>query len=291
MSGAILSFSSMAVAGRSAAATLDTFEIMMYRSVVGLVIVITLLGLTGHWRNLSRRHLGTHALRNLAHFTGQNLWFFALTLIPLAQVFALEFTSPLWVVLLAPLLLGERLTAIRTTAAMLGFVGILVVTRPGAETLNIGVLAAAASAICFALTGILTKRLTRSESIGTILFHLTVMQAVFGLVCAGLDRDIALPDAATLPWVVLIGLAGLLAHFCLTKALSLAPATVVIPIDFIRLPVIAVVGMLLYGEPLEMSVLLGAALIFAGNYLNILTEARQNETRRKARRVADKQTG
>ena len=95
------------------------------------------------------------------------------------------------------------------------------------------------------------------------------MQAVFGLICAGYDGDIALPSLQTLPWVVLIGCAGLLAHFCLTKALSIAPASVVMPIDFVRLPVIAIVGMLLYAEPLDALVFVGAAFIFAANYLNI----------------------
>ena len=95
------------------------------------------------------------------------------------------------------------------------------------------------------------------------------MQAVLGLICAGYDGDIALPSAASLPWVILIGCAGLLAHFCLTKALSIAPASIVMPIDFVRLPTIAVVGVLLYNEPLEVWVFVGAILIFAANYLNI----------------------
>jgi drug/metabolite transporter (DMT)-like permease len=219
--------------------------------------------------------MGVHLLRNMAHFTGQNLWFYAVTVIPLAQVFALEFTSPLWVLVLSPLILAERLTRVRVIAALLGFAGILVVTRPGAESLNMGVFTAALSAVGFALSIVFTKRLTRSETITCILFYLTIMQAVFGIICAGWDGDIALPDATTLPWLLLIGCAGLLAHFCLTTALSIAPATVVVPIDFARLPLIAVIGMAFYNEPLDIFVFLGAALIFAGNYYNLLTETRR----------------
>jgi drug/metabolite transporter (DMT)-like permease len=151
----------------------------------------------------------------------------------------------------------------------------LVVTRPGAESLNMGVFTAALSAVGFALSIVFTKRLTRSETITCILFYLTIMQAVFGIICAGWDGDIALPDATTLPWLLLIGCAGLLAHFCLTTALSIAPATVVVPIDFARLPLIAVIGMAFYNEPLDIFVFLGAALIFAGNYYNLLTETRR----------------
>ena len=275
MIGAIASFSSMAIAGRAVSFQLDTFEIMMYRSLFGICIVLGVAGVAGTLGQVTRRHMGVHLLRNMAHFTGQNLWFYAVTVIPLAQVFALEFTSPLWVLVLSPLILGERLTKVRVIAALMGFGGILLVTRPGAESLNMGVVTAALSAVGFALSIVFTKRLTRSETITCILFYLTIMQAVFGIICAGWDGDIALPDATTLPWLLLIGCAGLLAHFCLTTALSIAPATVVVPIDFVRLPLIAVIGMAFYNEPLDIFVFLGAALIFAGNYYNLLTETRR----------------
>jgi drug/metabolite transporter (DMT)-like permease len=234
MIGAIASFTAMAVAGRAVSFELDTFEIMMYRSFIGMIIVISVAGITGHLGDITRRHMGAHTIRNIAHFAGQNLWFFALTVIPLAQVFALEFTSPIWVLVLSPFVLGERMTQTRALAALLGFAGIL--------------------------------------------FYLTVMQAVFGVLAAGYDGDIALPSATTAPWLLLIGCAGLLAHFCLTTALSLAPATVVVPIDFARLPVIAVIGWAAYAEALDVWVFVGALLIFAGNYFNIWTETRFRKT-------------
>jgi drug/metabolite transporter (DMT)-like permease len=275
MTGAIVSFSLMAIAGRAVSFELDTFEIMMYRSFVGVILVLAVAGGLGRLREVTRRDLHVHGLRNVAHFAGQNLWFYAITMAPLAQVFALEFTSPIWVTLLAPLVLGERLTRARVIAALLGFAGILVVARPGFGTLSPGVIAAAASAICFAVSILLTKRLTRTETITCILFWLTVMQAGFGILAAGWDGDIALPSAATAPWLVVIGCAGLMAHLCLTNALSVAPATVVVPMDFVRLPAIAVVGVVLYGEPLDTFVVVGAAIILAANYLGI-----RNETRR-----------
>lgn len=273
MVGAIVSFSSMAIAGREAGLTLDTFEIMTYRSLVGLVIVAAILTLSQSWHKVRRDRLGLHLIRNAAHFTGQNLWFFAVTLIPLAQVFALEFTSPLWVLILSPLLLGERMTRPKVLAATLGFIGILIVARPSPETLNAGIVTAAGSAIFFALTIIFTKRLTRHEGIASILLWLTLMQLVMGVAMAGWDGDIALPDAATSPWLLVIGCAGLAAHFCMTNALSVAPATVVVPVDFARLPTIAILGMILYGEVLDLWILLGACVIFAANYINILDAA------------------
>jgi drug/metabolite transporter (DMT)-like permease len=190
-------------------------------------------------------------------------------MIPLAQVFALEFTTPIWVLLLSPLVLGERLTRVGLIAALIGFIGVLIVTRPGSAPISAGLIAGALCAIGFAFSAIFTRRLTRTQTITCILFYLTVMQAVFGLICAGYDGDIALPTAATLPWLVVIGCAGLFGHFCLTTALSLAPASIVMPIDFARLPTVAILGALIYGEQLDLFIFLGAALIFGGNYLNI----------------------
>ncbi|THD75085.1 DMT family transporter [Thalassobius vesicularis] len=275
MSGAIASFTSMAIAGRAVSLELDTFEIMTYRSLVGLVIVLVVAGAAGTLGQVTRRNLGLHLIRNVSHFTGQNLWFYSLTAIPLAQVFALEFTAPLWVIVLSPLVLGERLTPMRVLAALIGFVGVLIVARPTPDSLQFGQVTAALAAVGFAGSILTTRRLTRTETITCIMFYLTLMQAVLGLICAGFDGDIALPSAESAPWLVLIGCAGLLAHFCLTTALRLAPATVVIPIDFIRLPLIAVVGMMVYGEALDLWVVLGAAVIFGGNYLNIWSETRR----------------
>jgi len=269
MIGAISSFTLMAVAGRTVSAELDTFEIMLFRSLTGIVIVLSVAIATGAIAQISRNRLGLHAIRNIFHFTGQNLWFYAIATIPLAQVFALEFTTPIWVILLSPLFLRERLTAVGLLSAAIGFAGILVVARPDPANVSWGLIAAAGAAVFFALTAIFTRKLTRTETITTILFYLTVMQAVFGLIFAGFDGDIAVPSLAALPWVLLIGVAGLTAHFCLTKALSIAPATIVMPIDFVRLPTIAIVGVLLYQEPLEIWVFVGAAMIFAANYLNI----------------------
>ena len=278
MVGAIVSFSSMAVAGRAVSAELDTFDIMTYRSVVGIAVLWTFLTLSGAWGQVSRRWLGVHAVRNLAHFTGQNLWFYAVTVAPLAQVFALEFTSPVWVVLLSPLVLGERLTRVRLVSVLVGFAGVLMVARPTPDALSPGVVAAASSAIFFALSVMFTRRLTRTESVLCIMFWLTLMQAVLGVVAGAWDGHMAWPSAQAWPWLVLIGCAGLLAHYCLTSALAIAPATVVVPIDFVRLPAIALVGMWVYGEALDAWVLVGALVIFAANYVNIWAESKPSTT-------------
>ncbi len=274
MIGAIVSFTSMAVAGRNLSSTLDTFEIMLYRSVLGVVVVVAVAAASGTIGQINRQSFRIHLIRNISHFAGQNLWFYAIAVIPLAQVFALEFTSPIWAVFLAVFVLGERLTKIGLTTAAIGFVGVLIITRPWNAGLSIGVVAAALAAIGFAGSAVFTRLLTRTQTITCIMFWLTVMQTVFGLICAGYDGDIARPTMSGLPWLLLVSLGGLVAHFCLTKALTLAPAAVIMPVDFTRLPVVAVVAMILYDEPLEAVVLIGAVIIFAANYMNITSQTR-----------------
>jgi drug/metabolite transporter (DMT)-like permease len=278
MTGAIVSFSSMAIAGRTLASDLSSFEMMMYRSFIGLFIILIVGTVFGKFGEIRFDRLKLHGLRNLCHFTGQNLWFNALPLITLAQVFALEFTSPIWVVVFAVLFAGEAATRYRLFAVALGFIGAMMVARPGIGGDPFGLALAASSAIFFAGSIVSTRMLTRTETTFGILFWLTVMQAVMGLVTTGWDGQITWPSLANWPWVVVIGCAGLLAHTCLTNALSVAPAIVVTPMDFLRLPAITVIGAAFYAEPFNLWVILGAALIFAGNYANVWAETRFRRT-------------
>jgi drug/metabolite transporter (DMT)-like permease len=275
MMGAVVSFTSMAVAGREVAHQLDTFELMLYRSLLGIVIVLFVAKAGGNLHQINTRNMRLQILRNTSHFIGQNLWFFALSLITLPQLFAFEFSVPLWVALFAPFFLSEKLTPIRFGSAIVGFAGILIVARPDQIGLSAGIIAAALCALFFAGTGIATKLLTRCQSVTSIMFWLVTIQAILGLVTAGYDGDIALPTSETLPWVILVGFAGLFAHFCITSALNLAPAIFVYPMDFVRLPLAAVVGILYYDEPFAIAVFIGAAIILSANFVNIWSERRK----------------
>ncbi|MSU90994.1 EamA family transporter [Rhodobacteraceae bacterium 2CG4] len=275
MLAGILSFTLMAVAGRELAGHHDTFEIMFYRSLLGIGIVLAVGGLAGSLGQINTGQIRLHGLRNVFHFTGQNLWFFAVGLIPLGQLFALEFTTPLWVALLAPLVLGERWRLTRGVAAVVGFAGILMVARPDTIVLSPGVVAAILSAFGFAGTMLVTKILSRRDGVTCILFWLVVFQSGFGLVTAGIDGDIAAPTAASLPWLAVVGCTGLFAHWCITNALKRAPASIVSPMEFLRLPAMAVTGYLLYAEPLEPAVFLGATMVLGANLLNIAVEQRR----------------
>ena len=283
MLGAMVSFTLMAISGRSLADKLDTFEIMTFRSFIGIAIVLFFAYRANTIQQISTRYLKLHIIRNLFHFTGQNLWFFAILYVPLSQMFVFEFSTPLWVAICAPLVLGERLTPSRFIAAALGFFGILVVARPDFSDVNPAIIAAALCAVGFAGATLATKILTRTETITAILFWLTVLQAVFGVICAGYDGVIDVPRGGEWLWVIVIGICGLCAHFCITTALQLAPATIVTPFEFLRLPLITVVGVILYGEALEWPVFIGAFVVLLANILNIRAETRaQNKLQDKA---------
>lgn len=272
MSGALLSFSVMAVGGREVVGTLDTFELMFLRSCIGLVLVMAFGVAMGRLAETKTARLPLHLIRNVFHFAAQNLWFYAVAFIPLAQLFAIEFTTPIWIALLAPLLLGEAMTRWRVIAAFLGFAGILVIAQPGAAELNFGHLTAALSTLGFAGSIMMTKALSRTETTWTILFWLTFSQVIYGAIFVFWDGAITLPTGMDILWVTLVGICGLTAHICLTTALTLAPASVVAPMDFARLPLIAMVGWIFYGELVTIAVVLGAVLILTANTLNLRAE-------------------
>ena len=275
MLGAVASFSSMAVAGREMASELDTFEIMMYRSFIGLCIVLSVGKFAGTLSEITAKRFRLHLIRNVTHFAGQNLWFYAVALIPFAQLFAFEFSTPLWVAILAPIFLAEKLTKVRVLAAITGFIGILIVAQPSTITIGPGIIAAALCAIGFSGAYIATKLLSRTDSITCIMFWLTAIQLVLGIVCAAYDGDVAIPSLSALPLVILVGCAGLLAHYCITSALKLAPAVIVSPMDFLRLPVMAFIGATFYNEGLNIWVITGSVVIFVANFWNIWEEGRQ----------------
>jgi drug/metabolite transporter (DMT)-like permease len=290
MGVALLSFSAIAIAGREGGRALTTTELIFWRSLVGIAVLATLYARQpGGLANTRSQRMPLHYARAVVHFSAQYAWLLAVTLIPLTELFALEFTAPLWVALLAPLFLGERLTTARLGAAGLGFVGALIVAEPGLLTghlqltASLGTLVAAASAVGFASSMMITKRLTRTDPAMRILFWMQVLQALIAaaIMAALWINTGALPKslsgATTLTswaWVAVLGIAGLSAHFGLTRAFALADAIIVAPMDFLRLPLIALVGASLYGEKLAANVAVGAALVVLANGLNMVAERR-----------------
>lgn len=269
MVGGVFCLTSMAVAGKEISLQIDTFEILFYRSVIGVSIILFFLVKKNQLHEINLKEISTHLKRNVAHFTGQNLWLYALASITLAEVTSLEFTMPIWIVLFSYLMLNEQMDKFKIISVCIGFIGVLITVRPDIESINLGLIAAAISAIVFALTNIYTRRLTRTESTLTILFFLTAMQLIFGLITSLLDGRLDIPTTENIVWIVVIGFAGLGAHYCITTALSLASPTVVAPIDLLRLPIVVLIGVMFYSEQGDMFIYLGAALIIFANFINL----------------------
>ena len=273
MSGTLASFMAMAIGGRQLSGDLTTFQILFFRSIVGLLIIAFFLWCSG-WRQIISEHFKTHVLRNLAHFGGQYGWFYGIAVIPLAEVFALEFTVPLWTAILATILLGERISGARMTAIFLGVLGVVIILRPGLAVINPASLAVLGGAMGYALSHTLTRKLARVDTPLAILFYMTLVQLPLGFVASIFDWNT--PSPAMLPWILIVGVAALSGHYCMARALALADAIVVVPLDFLRLPLIASVGALFYREPIDWLVLAGGAIMFSGNLINIRAEEKRN---------------
>jgi len=257
----------MAVAGREATRELNVFELMELRALLGFGLLAPLIWRSGGISVLKTARLQQHIARNLVHYGAQIGWFFALTLIPIGQVVAIEFTMPIWTALLAASFLGERITLFKLAAIALGLVGVIVIVRPDTGSVNPGQLVALIAAVGFGISIALVKSLTRTEPTVSIIFWMLVVQF-----CAGLFPSLYVwtwPSTEAWGWIAVIAFCGTFSHFCMARAMLYADATIVVPMDFLRVPLTATAGWLIYSERLDMFTLVGAALILSGNLLNL----------------------
>lgn len=267
MAGWLTAMLVMAIAGRETTRELDVFQIMEMRSVIGLVMLYPLIHAAGGFGKLKTARPWQQVGRNIAHYGAQFAWFKALTLIPLAQVISIEFTMPIWTAILAVAFLGERMGLWKNLAVALGVVGVIIIVRPGTSEIVPGQIIALAAAVGFAISVTMVKSLTRTDSVLTILLWMLLIQSIIGLVPA---LDVwRWPSAYAWAWIVVIAFCGTFSHYCLTRAMLHADATIVVPMDFLRVPLAALAGWLLYNERLDMLTILGAALILSGNLLNL----------------------
>ena len=267
MTGWLAAMVTLAVAARQAGQALHVFQIMELRSLLGIVLFVPMIVAAGGVRAMRTRHLRAHLARNAVHYVAQFLWFLAITMIPIAEVVAIEFTGPVWVALLAVVALGERMTAARVAAVALGIVGVVIIVRPGLDHVDIGQVVALLAAMGFAGSIILVKSLTRTESVVSIIFWMLVIQSVIGAVPAAIVWQT--PPIEIWPWLVVIAVCGTYSHFCMTHALRHADATTVVPLDFLRVPLTALAAWLVFSERFDVFTVVGAAVILGGNLLNL----------------------
>ncbi len=273
MVGALLSFSVMAVSIRELSrAGLSIFEILAIRSGVALFVLLTLLAVRKDLRvHALPRRMGLNLFRNTVHYASQYSWALSLTMLPLATVFALEFTMPAWTAVLAVWFLRERMTPSRLGVVILGLIGVLVILRPGVAGFNPAAILVLLAAFGYAITMITTKQLTKTETTFGIVFWMAVIQLPLSLI--GSDPTVFMRfEARHILPAIGVGMAGLTSHYCLSNAFRSGDATLVVPLDFMRIPLIAVVGWAFYGERLDVFVLLGAMIIVSGVLWNLRSE-------------------
>ncbi len=273
MVGTLLSFSVMAVSIRELArGGFNIFEILAIRSGGSLLVLLALLAVRPDLRvHALPRRMGLNTLRNTVHYASQYSWALSLTMLPLAMVFALEFTMPAWTALLAVWLLHERMTLSRLGVVVFGLIGVLVILRPGIADFNPAAFLVLAAAFGYAITMITTKKLTMTETTFGIVFWMAVLQFPLSLIGSDPSVFLHLDVRHTFP-LLGVAIAGLTSHYCLSNAFRAGDATLVVPLDFMRIPLIAVVGWVLYGEPLDVYVLLGALIIVGGVLWNLRAE-------------------
>jgi len=267
MTGWLAAMVLLAVAARQAGNVLHVFQIMELRSLLGLVLFAPMIAAAGGVRAVRTHHFRRHFTRNAVHYVAQFLWFLAITMIPIAEVVAIEFTGPVWVALLAVVALGERITAARAMAVALGLIGVVIIVRPGLDHVEVGQIVALLAAIGFAGSIILVKSLTRTESVVSIIFWMLVIQSVIGAIPAVTVWQT--PPMTVWPWLAIIAVCGTYSHFCMAHALRHADATTVVPLDFLRVPLTALAAWLVFSERFDLFTVVGAAVILGGNLLNL----------------------
>jgi drug/metabolite transporter (DMT)-like permease len=271
MALSIASFLTMSVAGRATTAELNVFQVLELRSVIGFFILLPLVMISGGFTAMRTNRPLAHIARNAVHFVGQAAWLYALTLVPLAVLISIEFTTPIWTAILAVGFLGERLSRPRLAAIVLGLIGVVIIVRPGVGAVDPGHVIVLGAAVCFGISLVLVKSLTRTDSVVRIIFWMLVIQSALGFVPALYEwRN---PPLELWPWILLIAFTGMSSHFCMARALAYADATVISPMDFLRVPLSALIGWLLYQEQIDAFTAGGALLILMGNLLNLQKKA------------------
>jgi len=277
MSGALASFCILAIGARELSGELTIAQSLCIRSAIGLVFLSGVYFIRARFFkdkqqkslvNQPRIHvIKLHLFRNVFHFIAQYGWFFGIGLLPLAEVFALEFTVPIWTLLIASFFLDEKVTMNKLIAIFLGTLGVLAIVQPGYALIDYASIIVLGSAICFAISHTTTKSLAKTESPLTILLFMCIVQLPLGLFLS-LSKWVW-PQGEQWLWLTVIGLSALSAHYCLAKAMKYAEVTTIITLDFFRLPLIAMVGVIFYNETFELPLLIGGALMLIGNLVGV----------------------
>jgi len=267
MSGALMSFCFMAIAARELSEGMSTFEVLFARALIGLTLVSLIILRSKDWSYLKTQRIKFHLGRDLTHLLGQYGWFVGVSLLPLSQVFALEFTAPLWTSILAMIFLGEALNTKRFLAIVLGFTGVYLIVNPGEGIFNYNSLYVIVAALMFSIGNTFSKSLVKTDRPLTILFYMCLIQlpVTFSLAM----ESLIWPNLIQSGWLMVIGLTSMASHFCMSKAMQKTDLSIVVTLDFFRLPLITLVGVLFYAEAFRWVMVIGAVMVFGANLINL----------------------
>lgn len=269
MGATLVSFSLIAVAVREVSNDIGIPEILFYRSSIGLFIIIIYLVITDLYV-IKTKNFKLHLTRNIFHFLGQYAWIYGITMLTLSEVFALEFTVPIWTALIAVFFLNEKLTLTRILAIILGFIGIIIILKPSSCILNLASIVVISGAITYSISNVVTKEIIKNDSIISIIFYMTLTQMILAFII--IEGEPKLHSMTTFITLIIIGVVSILAHYCTSKALYYSDTVVVIPMGYLRLPIIMIVGFTLYDEIVDIVFMLGVCIMLIGILINILVE-------------------
>lgn len=256
---AMVFFTSMGVFIRLSAEQVHSLEVVFFRNLLAVVLMGPWLWKQG-WGALRTERIGLYWWRSGINFFAMAAGFTAITLIPLAEATALNFTAPLFATIGAVLVLGEVIRIRRIAALAAGFLGMVIILRPGFETISFGAMLALANSIGIAVTALIVKKLTETERPEAIVMWMVVLQTPLSLVPALFVWE--WPELGTLFWLFCLAGAGTIGHICWTRACALAEITQLQPLEFVKLPIVAVMGYFLFSEVPTVWIWLGGAVIF-----------------------------
>ncbi len=261
---AAFSYAMTGVMVRHLADDFSVFEIAFFRCLIAVLMIAPLI-MRSPVASFRTNQLPMHGLRVVLTYAGIMCWFHGVSVIPLADYYALQFTLPLFSIAGAVLFLGERADARTWLAVAVGFLGALVILRPGVIAFSLGALAAVGAALLFAGVNTCVKVLSRKEPTNVIMLYANGLVIPLSLAPALFDWHT--PGWADWPWLIGVGVFGTLGQYAITRAITVADARIVQPFDFTRLPFAAALGYLFFGEVSDFWTWVGAVIIFgAGTY-------------------------
>lgn len=260
----VFAFCFVAIGVKQINTNISPFQIIFFRALIGLITLLILLPkktVIGSFSNIKQ-----HVFRNLFHLIAQYGWIMGIVYLSLAEVTAIEFTTPIWILILASIFLKEKITAKKTSSIIFGFIGILIIMKPGIEIISYNSVIVLLSAICFAIAHTATKKIVQTNSASDVVIIMCLTQLPISFACA--YSNWSWPNFTDYFWLTLIGLSGIGAHFSMAKALKKEAISNLISLDYLRLPILILAGIIFYKETFDTTIIIGGTLIFLGNYIN-----------------------